>query len=156
MIIPQSHYFPGILYSHYGECDLSKWKNFSFEGDPRLYCKLSKEFYLHIPSMDALQAGRDNFGKPIVINSGHRSAIYNAMVRGQPKSAHKFLAFDIDHRASGYNRMELAMALKAAGFQGFGFYNSFIHVDLWRKRYWFGSPSAKRLWKEIDWSWLKD
>ena len=153
-MIPQSAYFPGVLYSHYSECDLSPWSNFSFESDPKLYCSLTKRFFLHRESMNRLQLARERLGKPVLLKSGHRSPIYNAAVRGAVRSAHKYLAFDVDFAISGYDRIEVAEALKVAGFNAYGFYNSFVHVDMWYPRMWHGSPSAKRLWN-MDRAWLE-
>ena len=141
----------GVLFDHYSEADLSAWPNFSFAGDPKLYCALTKRFFLHPESMDALQTARDMLGNPILINSGHRSPVYNAMVRGAMFSCHKYIAFDIDFHRSGHDPGFLYNVLKKAGFLGLGKYRTFIHADMWRARTWYGSRVAKDFWTGNGW-----
>ena len=139
----------GVLYSHWTDVlDLDwRWKNFTPQ---ELACSAEGEFYWHERSFDALQKARDAFGQPLTINSAHRSWLHNIAVGGAPKSMHKHVAFDISTR--GYGRrllVELLTALRRAGFKGIGYYNSFIHVDLGRGRFWFSSDSAMKKWMPV-------
>ncbi|WP_427450525.1 D-Ala-D-Ala carboxypeptidase family metallohydrolase [Litorimonas sp. WD9-15] len=94
--------------------------------------------------MDRLQLARYDVGKPFQILSAHRCALHNARVGGAPLSQHLKLAVDI--RASGHNRQDLLQACRKAGFTGFGFYTTFLHIDLGRPRQWWSSQIARDLW----------
>jgi len=41
----------------------------------------------------------------------------------------------------------MLIAARAAAFTGFGYYNTFIHLDMGRPRFWYGSEKAKREWQ---------
>jgi uncharacterized protein YcbK (DUF882 family) len=78
---------------------------------------------------------REIVGKPMVILSAYRSPLHNARVGGAPLSQHRNgTAFDI--ALKGHDRHALLRAARAAGFTGFGFYSTFLHVDTGRKRTW--------------------
>jgi len=97
---------------------------------------------------DRLQRARTEINRPVRINSAHRSWRHNLAVGGAPKSQHRKLAVDI--ALCGHDRFALATACKAAGFTGFGYYQTFLHVDLGRPRFWFGGAVSKRIWAEKD------
>jgi zinc D-Ala-D-Ala carboxypeptidase len=118
-----------------------RWPNFTIS---EVACPCCGEVVFNGHTMDAIQRLRDMVGKPIRVNSGHRCALHNARVGGAPMSAHRRLAFDIDLR--GHDRKELAKAAREAGFTGLGYYVNFLHLDTGRKRFWFGSDKAKKLW----------
>lgn len=138
----------GTLHSHWIDVlDIDwPWKNFT---PAELACRKTGEHYHHTDSFDALQQVRSEVGRPVYINSGHRSWLHNIAVGGAPLSCHRFFAADIS--LSGFMDMlaTLYQALKRAGFKGFGFYQSFIHVDMGRGRFWFGSDDAKAMWMPI-------
>ena len=123
---PRSNYWP--------------WPNFT---PAEMACRHCGEVYYWPEFMDRLQALRSEIG---VINllSAHRCAIHNARVGGAPLSQHKRIAVDISLR--GHNRIELAKQARGFGFTGLGYYASFLHLDIGRKRHWFGSDEVKRLW----------
>jgi len=79
---------------------------------------------------------------------GHKEidscALHNARVGGAPLSQHLRLAADISLR--GHNRFDLRAACQQAGFTGFGYYTTFLHVDLGRSRHWYGNQNARKLW----------
>lgn len=138
----------GILYNHWKEVPIEswKWKNFG-PGEPFLACRHCGKFYLEEASMDRLQLARDEFGKPISVNSGHRCPIYNARIGGAPLSRHKLIAFDIS--IVGYDPLEMLEALQKGGFTTFGFYDTFIHTDIRPNRRWFGNKNAKEKWTKL-------
>lgn len=132
-----------MIYSHWSKVpwDARRWPNFH---PSEFACKGSGECYHWPEFLDRLQAARTSIGKPFRINSGHRSYRYNRAVGGAITSQHLRLAADMS--LAGQDRHELRMALREAGFTGFGYYNSFIHVDLGRSRHWFGK-GARESWQ---------
>jgi len=97
--------------------------------------------------MDAIQKARTDLGKPISFTSAHRCSWHNARVGGAPLSQHKLLALDIP--LQGHDPKALQAALKRAGFKGFGYYETFIHVDMGRVRFWSQNTKVKLKWRQI-------
>ncbi|WP_409434022.1 D-Ala-D-Ala carboxypeptidase family metallohydrolase [Litorimonas sp. RW-G-Af-16] len=95
--------------------------------------------------MDRLQSMRDRVGRPLRITSAHRCPLHNARVGGAPFSQHLRLAADIS--TVGHDRAKLHEAAKRAGFTGFGFYLTFLHIDLGAPREWYAGPKARDLWQ---------
>ena len=82
---------------------------------------------------------------PLRINSGHRCALHNARVGGAPLSLHKKLAFDV--ALAGHDPAQLAAAARASGFRGFGFRQTFLHLDTRvRPAHWFYGERSKAKW----------
>ena len=107
------------------------------------FCKAE---YWHAPEfLDALEALRVKVGRPLILNSGHRCAQWNAFVGGAPASMHKTLAADIS--LAGHDRQALLRSARETGFTGLGFGRSFLHVDR-RKRpaHWYYHGS-RTLWE---------
>ena len=123
---------------------LWRWPNFMPQ---EIACKGNGALLISEPAMDALQSAREFLNQPmIIINSAYRSPSYNKQIGGAKYSRHLAgIAFDIALEGHEYPR--LINVLQKAGFQGFGFYDSFIHADMGRKRYWFASTSAEKVWK---------
>lgn len=75
-------------------------------------------------------------GKPRIvfsINSGYRTPYYNATLSGAvPNSSHTLgMAADISVKNYSEEQVDMMLeALRRAGFQRFGLYNTFIHVDV--------------------------
>ena len=95
--------------------------------------------------MERLQAARNEVGRPFHILSAHRCSLHNARIGGAPLSQHLRLAVDIS--LHGHNKRALRTACRRAGFTGFGFYSTFLHIDLGRPRHWFGGQKAEDLWQ---------
>ena len=78
---------------------------------------------------------RSRLGFPLSLSSCFRTPYWNAKCGGAPRSMHLFgLAADIPIVGKDKNLiLELA---KDLGFTGFGYYRTFLHVDLGRKREW--------------------
>ena len=98
-------------------------------------------------AMSALQALRNRFGAAMRINSAYRCAFHNTRVGGAPLSRHKAGdAFDVSVRGMGdEQRVRLYENALHIGFTGTGFYRTFLHIDLGRRRSWFGS-GGKQTW----------
>lgn len=135
---------PPIALSGRPEDQRWRWSDFSRS---EMSCRHCGAYYHWPLFMDRLQEARTLVGQPFQILSAHRCALHNARVGGAPLSQHLRLAADIS--LSGHRKSELYEALRSVGFTGFGFYVTFIHVDLGRPRHWYGSQKAKDLWQLI-------
>jgi zinc D-Ala-D-Ala carboxypeptidase len=144
-----------MMYSHWEEFKGPwVWPHFT---PKELACKGTGEYYHDPEFLDALERLRALAGKPIQINSGHRSPMHNARVGGAPFSQHKLIAADIVLK--GHNPKHLFESAKAAGFLGIGLGGTFLHVDLRRpfrpgfpaKRLtiWYYSEQGKKTWKAL-------
>jgi len=119
----------------------SRWPNFS---QSEMSCRHCGEIYYWPEFMDRLQALRDDLQRPMEILSAHRCSLHNARVGGAPLSQHLKLAVDIALKS--HERALLYHLGMKNGFTGFGFYSTFLHIDLGRPRFWYGSEKAKNLW----------
>lgn len=85
---------------------------------------------------------------PLQINSGHRCAIHNARVGGAPLSLHKQLAFDV--ALGAHDPARLVREARRAGFHGFGFGQTFLHLDIRaRAAHWFYGDRSKAKWTSL-------
>jgi len=85
-------------------------------------------------------------GKKLLINSGYRSAAYNASVGGAKNSCHMSgLALDISMSSFGSDFASVESFIKIASqegvggigvYSGIGVYNSFVHIDTGQRRTW--------------------
>lgn len=134
-----------MIYSHFSDMpwDAARWKNFT---PAELACRHCGEAYYDPLAFDVLQAARDNLGEPMRVNCGHRCAVHNAHVGGAPMSQHKKIAFDLSVRRTAPAKM--LAACKSAGFTTFGFYQTFLHVDLRPGRRW-ATAGGKKTWKQF-------
>jgi zinc D-Ala-D-Ala carboxypeptidase len=131
------------IYRHFSHApwDRRRWPNFN-PNEPNLACPCCGEFCLDEASFDHLQALRRKLGRPVHVNSGHRCFRHNAKVGGAPLSMHKRLvAFDVS--LVNQRPAELLDAARRVGFTGFGYYATFLHLDLGRARWWITKGGAK-------------
>ena len=120
------------LFAHHSEVDDWLWPNFS---PAEIACRGTGELLVNVAALDTLQAARDALGAPMRLNSAYRSPVHNARVGGAPMSRHKFAdAFDI--ALAGHDRDHLEAVCRDVGFTGFGYYRTFLHVDIWTPRTW--------------------
>ena len=98
-------------------------------------------YAIRTEAMDALQKLRDGMGRGLKLNSAYRCSYYNRQIDSSPSNSHHKQgdAFDISTKwmSKAERRRLLEMALDV-GFGGIGFYKSFLHVDLGRRRQWWG------------------
>jgi len=79
--------------------------------------------------MTRLQAVRDAFGGPMIVNSGFRCQANNKAEGGTEKSMHLIgRAADIACH-SGSDKFRLMMLAIASGMNGIGVGNTFLHMD---------------------------
>lgn len=121
---------------------LLRWPDFTIA---EMSCRHCGETFFWPDFMERLQEARSEVGRPFHILSAHRCSLHNARVGGAPLSQHLRLAADISLR--GHDKRALLWACRRAGFTGFGFYSTFLHIDLGRARHWFGGQKAKDLWQ---------
>lgn len=120
---------------HYTETDMTawRWKNFT---PKEIASKGDGLLMVNEDAMDALQTFREMVGVAFTPNSAYRSVAHNKAVGGSPNSMHlQGRAFDIPIK-SGMSRMAIHKFAKQAGFTGFGDYDTFVHIDTGRSRYW--------------------
>lgn len=129
---------------HIAEWGRSEWRWPNFE-PAEFACRHCGETYHWPEFLDKIQAVRRELGKPIIVLSGHRCSLHNARVGGAPLSEHLKLAVDIS--IVGHDRARLLQACRNAGFTGFGFYQTFLHIDLGRPRHWWSGEKARHLWQ---------
>ncbi len=120
------------------------WPNFT---PKELASKGNGEVRVNIVALNMLQALRTAWGKPLHLNSVYRNPAYNKKVGGAKRSLHLLgMAFDVS--TAGWTKQEKHDFKELAheiGFTGFGGYNSFIHIDIGRKRKW----GQKWAWPDV-------
>ena len=85
---------------------------------------------------------------PLVINSAHRCALHNARIGGAPLSQHKQLAFDVS--LTGHDPARLERCAHASGFRGFGYGQTFLHLDTRaHAARWFYGNRSKLKWASL-------
>ena len=124
-----------------------RWPHFSVA---ELACRCAGRFcdgdYWHDPTfLDGLESLRAAVGGPLIINSGHRCAQWNARVGGAPASMHLTIAADI--RLAGHDRHLLRREAERAGFTGLGLAHSFIHLDRRAQPAVWYYPGSKTRWQ---------
>jgi hypothetical protein len=123
-----------MLYAHYSHIPVHAW-HYRWFTPRELASKGDGSLLVDHDAISKLERMREILGKPLIITSAYRDPLHNARVGGAPMSMHRFgRAFDI--ASQGRVRQELYQAAVEAGFTGFGFYNTFLHVDTGRKRQW--------------------
>lgn len=117
--------------------------------DPRaVACRCCGEIFVDPVALAALERLACSLGEKLVVTSGHRCALHNARVGGAPLSLHKKLAFDI--ALAGHDKAHLFAAARAAGFTGFGFGRTFLHLDTRaRPARWFYGQRSIAQWTSV-------
>lgn len=121
--------------------DEQRWPNFT---RAEFACNHCGEFFYDESVFDKAQHLRQALQAPVRVNSAHRCPVHNALVGGAPLSHHKRIAMDVS--TVGLDRHKVRKAAKDVGFAGFGFYQSFIHLDAGPKRFWFGGEVSRSAW----------
>ena len=112
--------------------DWSKYPNFS---EAEFRCRHTGKCHIEPSFLDALQALRTEYGRPVVITSGYRHPSHPVEAVKADPGAHSFgLAADISVRGADCHAMlKLAMA---HGFTGIGIAQRgevrFLHLDMMR------------------------
>lgn len=121
-------------FGHYAKVPPAAWPWLDFKPE-EIASRGDGSIIVDEAALERLQRARVIAGEAFVILSAYRDPIHNAKVGGAPLSLHKAgRAFDIALR--GHDRSRLLQACRDAGFTGFGFYKTFLHVDTGRRRQW--------------------
>ena len=89
----------------------------------------SDKILLCTETVEILQAIRDYFGKPVVINSAYRTPSYNKKIGGATRSQH-IAGTACDIKVSGVPPAAVASFLeKFYPKHGIGLYPTFVHID---------------------------
>lgn len=124
------------FYKHYNLVPTELWPCRHFR-PVEIACRSDGSILLNMDALSRLETARVLLDKPMRINSGYRTENYNKKIGGKPHSMHlQGRAFDVS--LIGHDRDEVLRSLKAAGFTGFGFYDTFIHADTGPERLWDG------------------
>ncbi|WP_162139853.1 YcbK family protein [Limisalsivibrio acetivorans] len=144
-----SPFFDAKIVQHFSDTDwdADRWPDFS---PVEFACSCCGELYYAPYYFDCFQALRSRLGEPVRLNSAHRCPLHNARVGGGLRSQHKRLAGDISLRSLSDPHKLLRLALET-GFRGFGFYGTFLHIDMGRPRKWW-SDSAGQTWGETPYT----
>ena len=78
--------------------------------------------------MDRLQHLRSDWGKPIFVTSGYRTAAHNKAVGGSERSAH-LIGRAVDIVMTPDAMPDFIVAARENGFTGFGVGKSWLHID---------------------------
>ena len=111
-------------------------KNFNLK---EFECKGNGEVKLHSKLLELLQSVRDEFDKPIKINSGYRSKEHNERVGGAKRSQHlRGTAVDISIRNLDFTDRKVATVVRQLADEigigrdnlGIGYGGTFLHIDV--------------------------
>ena len=129
-----------MIYSHWTDVPDSAWP-YKYFKPYEIACKGTGELLINHEAIAALDDFRGFLGHPVGLSSAYRSVYHNSKVGGAPLSSHTRRgsngpsAFDV--KLNGWEKSVLRRLAEQAGFKGFGMkYNTFIHIDMGRRRSW--------------------
>ena len=105
----------------------------NFRRQEVIWANSTRGHYGHFSRLvvEKLQALRERFGRPLVINSGYRSPGYNATLNGAARFSRHTYGDAVDFKIAGVGFGEIANACKQLGAAFTQIYRSHIHCD-WR------------------------
>jgi len=110
------------------------WKYFQPE---EMACRGTGKLTIEPRLLDNLDILRSCFCRPLTVLSAYRSPYHNAFVGGAPLSLHVLAkAVDLSIVGEGFDRFLLNRLAEERKFTGFGYYRTFLHIDLGRPRFW--------------------
>ena len=124
------------VYDHWSQVPRTQlswpWEHFQ---PKEMACKGTGKLTVVNGLLDRLDALRTRCGFPLTVLSAFRSPYHNAFVGGAVFSLHlKALAVDLS--IVGRDKKLMERIAKEEGFTGFGYYRTFLHIDLGRPRTW--------------------
>ena len=121
-----------MIYDHWSQVTDWEWKHFSPQ---EVACHGTGKLRINPKLLTCLELLRILLNRPIVCNSVYRSPYHNAKLGGAIFSQH-LLASAADLSTNGQDRQIMLNLAQEVGFTGFGYYHTFLHVDLGRPREW--------------------
>lgn len=117
--------------SHWADVNREEWDKISpFFLPKELASKGDSSIKIEKKALAALNAVRDEYGKPLIITSAFRDVRHNKKVGGSPVSRHlEGIAFDISIPSHSVG-LQLEKIAIANGFTAIGRYSNFIHIDM--------------------------
>lgn len=106
-----------------------------------LACKGTQQFYQYVPALQAYNRLRADILKPHSPNSAHRSPQHNRDVGGGLHSRHLAgSAYDVPKWAMTTGVDDFVARAKQQGFNGIGYYRTFVHIDYRARPATWGQP----------------
>ena len=103
-----------------------------------------KETQIDDQLVEYLQKIREHFNKPVKISSGYRCKTHNARVGGASKSNHMY-GQAADTIVTGVAPIEVARYAESIGVLGIGVYNTFVHIDTRKTKYFWYDGGASNV-----------
>jgi len=124
-----------MLFEHFNDIPINNWP-FAYFKPHEVACKGTGKILVHNSALAALDILRSRLGHSINLSSAYRSPYHNARIGGAPRSSHlEGHAFDV--RLQGRDKETIRKVAEECGFRGFGMrYQTFIHIDMGRRRQW--------------------
>jgi uncharacterized protein YcbK (DUF882 family) len=124
------------VYDHWKEIPSTRsawpWRYFSPQ---EMACRGTGQIKVAVTLLNRLDVLRNRFGAALDVLSGYRSPYHNAVVGGAPLSRH-VIGDAVDISTADLDRDYLERLARGEGFTGFGYYETFLHIDLGRPRKW--------------------
>jgi len=114
------------------------WKYFKPE---EMACKGTGKLKVEPRLLDYLDLFRLRLGGPVIVLSAYRTPYHNAKINGAVFSRH-LTSEAVDLSTRGQDRLLMERLAKEIGFMGFGYYRTFLHIDIrdtpaqWGKEKW--------------------
>ena len=125
-----------VVYDHWKQVPRTftewPWKYFKPQ---EMACRGTGKLKIEPRLLDYLDLLRLRFDSSLTVLSAFRSAYHNAFVGGAPFSSH-LKAVAVDLSIVGRDKKLMERIAKEEGFTGFGYYRTFLHIDLGRPRTW--------------------
>jgi zinc D-Ala-D-Ala carboxypeptidase len=125
-----------IKYEHWKQVPQSHsawpWRYFT---PKEIACHGTGKLVIHSGFISRLDLLRSRYGHPLRLLSAYRSPYHNAKVGGAVFSRHLY-ADAGDLAIVGLDKWLIERLAKEEGFTGFGYYHTFLHIDLGRQRHW--------------------
>ena len=125
-----------VIYDHWTQVPRTHtawpWEHFK---PKEMACRGTGKLTVEPRLLGYLDLLRGRFGNPLTVHSAYRSPYHNAKVGGAPFSSH-LKAVAVDLSIVGQDKKQMERLAKEVGFTGFGYYRTFLHIDLGRPRFW--------------------
>lgn len=80
---------------------------------------------------------------PLTVTSGYRTPGHNASLENAARTSMHLYGYAADVQMRGYPPRAVALAASFFSEGGIGLYDSFTHLDVWRRRTWIERPPPR-------------